>query len=211
MLEHLASSKQTQLRMLDAEGVASLLPHVFPQEWKNRVEVSIDAYCSISLDWFETFWKWVKNHNLELFANKLVVPILHKTSGLISLMRLQLNSPIICVQKHEVLQKEIRSVFSKLDVKYTEVRFLKHKMLMSYLKSLSPDDVLMAIKFGVPSNVIFSEPEARAFQKFLMERTKNSDWIYQDIVQVLLSCWQFITAVSGAPKKTTGHTHHGAF
>ena len=188
-LESLAFSKQTQLRMLDAEGVANLLPHVLPEEWKDQVEVSVDASCNISLDWFEMFWKWVKNHELELFTDKFVVPIVHKSSSLTSVMKLQLNSPIVCVQKYEVLQKEIRSVLSKLCIKYTECRFLKHDMLMSYLKSLSSNGVLMAVKLGVPSIqkltfTAFSELEAIAFQKFLVPR-KNTERIPHDIVQVL--------------------------
>ena len=176
LLEPLAFSKQTQLRMLDAKGVASLLPLVLPQEWRDQVEVSVDASCNISLNWFEMFWKWVKNQDLELFTGNFVVPIVQESSGFTSVMKLQPNSPVICVQKYEVLQKEIRSVLSKLGIKYTEARFLKHEKLMSYLKSLSPDEVLVTIKMSVPficslQNINLSAEEATALQNFTVSST----------------------------------------
>lgn len=132
-LKCLASSKQTQLRMLDAEGVANLLPHV--------LHVRTDATCSLPLDRFKIFW-WVKNHKLELFANKFVVPIVHETSFFpsVNVAKLELNSPIVCVPKYEFLPVKMEI---KLGVEHTQCYFLKH---MFYLKSLSTDGILTAIK-----------------------------------------------------------------
>ena len=199
-LEHLAISEQTQLRMLDAKGVASLLPHVLPREWRDQVEVSVDASCSISLKWFEMFWKWVKNQNLELFAGKFLVPIVHKTSGFTSVMKLQPNSPVISIQKHEVLQKEIRSVLSKLGIKYTEAIFLKHEKLTSYLKSLSPGGVLATIKMSIQftrslQDINLSAEEATALQNFVV---RSADLLPHE--QVLSNLSIFFPIVTSLPK-----------
>ena len=183
-LECLASSEQTQLRMLDAEGVAKLLPSVFPEEWEHQVEVSVNATGNFPLGWFEMFWKWVEDHRLELFVNKLVLPIVHKTRGLTSIVKLQLKSPIVHVSKGAFLSTKVARVLSKLGIKYTECEFLKHDELMCYLNDFSPNGVLTAIKIKAGAyslqsiqKVTFTSEEAVSFQKFLVSRELNSEHI----------------------------------
>lgn len=197
-LKDLASSKHTQLRMLNAEGVAKLLPHV------SQVEMR----CKFHICWLEIFWKWVKDHNLQLFANMFVVPIVHKIPGLLCVRKLQLNSPIVCVQKNEFLPN-VKSVVSKLGIQYTECKFLKHRKLMEYLKPLSPDGVLTAIEIGVSSvqsirKVTFSMEEATAFQEFLSSQRQHSDLLqHQQVLEnlsifVTVDCLSPVSLVNGS-------------
>ena len=51
----------TQLNMLEANDVKELLPEVFPQKWKNDVEL-INDRAHITLVWLEELWKYISKN-----------------------------------------------------------------------------------------------------------------------------------------------------
>ena len=176
LLKMVAQSGSTQLKMLDAQGVANLLVHVFPQEWEEKVEVRLDTSC-LPRQWFQTFWNWVKHHRLSLFKDKLVVPIAHNSHDPLTIMKL--SSPIVRVKKGEEVSRDMEAVLSKLDIKYTLrecVPWLDHEDLLAYLQPLTPRGVLKAIsKDHEPiRKICFSKVEANAFQNFLISASSSS-------------------------------------
>ena len=176
LLKTVAQSGSTQLRMLDAQGVADLLVHVFPQEWEGKVEVRLDT-SRLPRQWFQTFWNWVKCNRLCLFKDKLVVPIAHNSHDPLTIMKL--STPIVRVKKGEELSGDMEAVLSKLDIKYTLrecVPWLDHEDLLAYLQPLNPRGVLKAISKDHESirKICFSKVEANAFQKFLISASSSS-------------------------------------
>jgi len=70
-LQDVAKSEATQLRLLECENVARILKKSYPARlFEQNDEVSVDEL-KCSEEWFETFWKWVKNKNLNLFSFRM--------------------------------------------------------------------------------------------------------------------------------------------
>ena len=171
-LKKVASSGKTQLTILDACGVAELLPLIFPQEWEKNMKNSLNG-SNFPKTWFEIFWNWVKHNDLSLFEDLFIVPIASETN--LSVMRLKSNSGVVCVQRFNTIPAVYQNIFSKLGINYTlceHVPYLKHRDLMSYLNPLTPDGVLTALKeahsyISEIRSVPFFKAEAAAFQTFL--------------------------------------------
>ena len=74
-LTNVANSSQSQLRVLGSSQVASLIDEAMPVQWRNPNSVNFPCNEQFPTEWFKIFWEWVSNKNLELFANKLIVPV----------------------------------------------------------------------------------------------------------------------------------------
>lgn len=203
-LNTVARSGCTQLRMLDAQGVAKLLVYVFPCEWEGKVEVCLDT-SHFPQEWFQTFWNWVKHHRLRLFVDKIVVPIAHN-SRRDPFTVTKLNTPIVCVKKGKKLSGDMEAVLSKLDIKYTLcecVPWLDHEDLLSYMEPLTPHGVLKAISKDHKSirETCFSRVEANGFQKFLVSESSRLN------CEVLENLSIFFTSSSLAPEPVSLKSH----
>ena len=171
-----AKSGKTQLKILNTDRVAQLLPHCFPQQWKEQSIVTLPC-STFPTDWFKIFWNWVQSHDLSLFIGLPVLPLattsVRDGFRVIKLAQTAQSSVVIV---SDDCPREILTALSKLKVncgmlKY--VPFIWHNELYQYVhKSSSPAGILTAIGNANPatknvSRVSFSTPEATNLQRFL--------------------------------------------
>ena len=219
-LEEVATSNQTQLKLLDANGVANLLPLVFPQDWEEKKELKLDE-ADLLKDWLKVFWEWVKDYKLELFEGMLIVPIAHSKTSL-SIMKLKVDFGIVCVQSIDTLSKDMQDILHKLDVKYTlcgNVPYFKHKALFKYLHPFEPSGILSALKkvhpvsFSSIQRVSFSIENAKAFQDFIASNPRNLAE-YREVIEnlniflTLSGTTPISLATSSVGKKVIMEPHH---
>ena len=176
-LQRVASSGDTQLQVLSIQNVAKLLPSCFPHEWARSQTVSLPS-SSFPSDWFQTFWNWVRQHDLSYFANQLVVPLaVRDTRHGFKVTRLvpSLSSAVVYIS--EDCSPDLLNALTKLQVQctiYKHVDYLWHNQLYSYLNRQNPSGVLTAIgNAGQYTNSSLSSREASEFQTFLASRMSD--------------------------------------
>ena len=76
ILKEVASSKLTQLRELEDSVIPSLLDESMPSEWEQKDIIHFPNQSRFPSEWFELFWKWVRNRTLKSFEGKFVFPVI---------------------------------------------------------------------------------------------------------------------------------------
>ena len=149
----MASSQRTQLRSLDTQAVAELLPDCFPQEWRSCQTVSL-PHPFFPSEWFETFWRWVRTRDLHTFAGKLLLPVVSSKQSGFDVTTLTGNSPVLLFS--EQCSTDFLQALTKLQVRYTntsEFPYLYHKYLPSYVNEPSPSGILTAVANAHQRNI----------------------------------------------------------
>lgn len=148
-LKQVALSQRTRLKCLTEKEVASLLKQVLPSDWHGISLASMPHPC-LPLTWLETFWIWVKDKNLDLFRNQLLVPCYSSTARSLSkfhLAPLSIAQPLLYTSNP--CSEHVLSALYKMNVRVcikSEFDFVKHKNLAKYVKQLSNgNNVLDAI------------------------------------------------------------------
>ena len=171
-----ASSQRTQLRNLDTQAVAQLLPDCFPQEWRSCQTVSL-PHPFFPSEWFETFWGWIRTRDLRTFAGKLLLPVVSSKQSGFDITTLTGNSPVLLF--FEQCSTDFLQALTKLQVRYTnksEFPYLYHKYLPSYVNEPSPSGILTAVANAHQRNITeiqtvkLSPSEASIIQVYLSTR-----------------------------------------
>ena len=173
LLKKLANSGHTQLKLLNVETVAALLPNSFPQQWKGHSTVTLPCF-GFPTEWFELFWKWVQYQNLSHFIGLPVLPIATKSrrNGFCATKLMQSHQSSVLVVRANC-PNDMLTALCRLRVNCTMIEhtpFVKHFELSSYVHKLNdPAGILTAISNTRinPSDVRFSEKEAIFLQEFL--------------------------------------------
>ena len=173
-LERVATSRKTQLKILDPNSVAMLVARkCFPDEWSLRSEVSISE-TTFPTSWFKVFWDWIQHHSLALFNGLHVVPIVSNMDDFRA-SKLGPSCGVVYLERNQDFPIYIHHVLTKFNVQCTLqkcVPYLRHKHLNKYLNPFTPGGVLQAILEANPDitsvrEAVISPDEARAFQNFI--------------------------------------------
>ena len=172
-LQTVAASNLTNLQQLSVSTVAQQLPSCMPADWRNQQMVTPSS-SSYPLDWFKTFWEWMRryNHNLQHFTGELVVPI-SKGAGF-NVIRLSRSSAVVYLSVY--CHPDLRQALTKLNVKIADqydFPYLYHHQLFDFLHKFSADGVLSAIacahqgRVHQVKNVYLTVNEACEMRSFL--------------------------------------------
>ena len=172
-LQRVAASNWTNLQQLSVSTVAQQLPSCMPADWRNQ-QIVTPSSSSYPLDWFETFWEWLRryNHNLQHFTGELVVPI--SKGADFNVIRLSRCSAVVCLSVY--CHPDLRQALTKLNVKIADQNdfpYLNHRQLYDYLHKFTADGVLSAIACAYQGrvhqvqNVNLSANEACEMKSFL--------------------------------------------
>ena len=180
-LSNIARTNLTQLKILDVNAVASLLDESMPARWKNLDIVHYPWQEKFPSEWFQNFWEWVRNKNLTLFGNKLVIPTQaagFTGSNQFSVVRLQLHHKALYFPSYQVASQEVLSSLHKIGIHYslhTKFPYLNHSSLSSYINCFSARSLLDAIKSrGYYQSVEFTHSEASSLKSLFLNMPLNS-------------------------------------
>ena len=175
-LQCVAASNLTHLQQITVLTVAQQLPSCMPGDWINK-QVVTPSPSSFPLEWFQTFWEWVRryNHNLHDFAEQLVVPI-SKGAGQegFNVTRLSHDSAVVYLSVN--CHPDLLQALTKLELKtadQSDFPYLNHRQLFNYLHRFTVDGVLSAIacayrgRLHQIQNVSLARNEAYKLQSFL--------------------------------------------
>ena len=143
-----AQSGATQLKMLCASAVASLLDEVVPAKWR-QTGYGVMPDSQIPSDWLEKFWEWAKKQQLSTFQNKFIVPV--QTSSLSSQFTVVKLSPaqsVIYFPLYSECSEKTISVMEKYKIQYSnqsKFPYLERRSLASFVKTYSPATLLEVI------------------------------------------------------------------
>ena len=173
-LYQVAVSQQTRLRVLTEREVASLLPQGMPSNWRNSSLVSM-PHSQLTFTWLQTFWNWLKNKNLALFSNQLLLPCYGSTSNSTSsfyLTRLSSSQPVVYVSSYTSCPNNLLSALYKMNVRVclqSEFNFVQHRNLSGYVRYLDTNNVLDAVDSQASyRSAVFSTDEADSLRAFLI-------------------------------------------
>ena len=218
-LQAVASSGQTQLKNLSVLTIAQLLPQCMPLQWKHQQMVSLPI-AQFPSQWFQTFWEWVKPHNLQYFAKDLVLPVKEATnrSGF-NVTRLTTDSSVVYINYSEYCPSDLLSALTKLQVKvtyYSQFSYLRHKQLFDYVQRFTPDGVLTAAANAYKRrtyaihHVTLTESEASGLQTFLYSLSPYSVTAEQQEVlkhlRIFTTVNQSLTSIQQASLLSWGGT-----
>ena len=155
-LQAVATCKITQLRNLDTQTVAQLLPDCFPGEWRLRQTVSL-PHPSFPSEWFETFWRWVRSRDLSTFAGEVILPLVRYEQSAsapqsLQVTRLTSSSSVLSLNTQQC-SRDLLQALTKLQVRFTDPSqfpYLDHIQLPYYVNSLTSDGILTAIANAHP-------------------------------------------------------------
>ena len=185
-LQKIARTNSTQLQELTPTVIAKLLHSAMPQEWKQQNIVSL-PHPGFPSHWFEKFWEWVQDKQLQLFTHghHLVIPI-HQSEAVCSesfqITRLDGKSPLVFIPSSEDCHPVLLSALGKLQVMcstQSEFPYLQHKSLISSLKRFNPNGVLDAISASAVNfqRVVLTSEEAQVMRSFLSGYSINQQRI----------------------------------
>ena len=188
-LYEVASSQETKLRILTESEVAKLLPQAMPSDWQRR---SLVDSAHLPPTWFEKFWKWLQNRNLQLFHNQLIIPVCQSTqqnSRSFYITRLSTQSAVVYIGSYVSCSSSMLSALYKMNLvvcQQSEFSFVHHRQLAGYVKQFDTNGVLDAIAHQpANSSVVFSSEEADSFRNFLMSSTYTPNQHRRTVLQNL--------------------------
>ena len=190
-LYHVAKSQQTKLRVLTETEVASLLTQAMPSNWKSGSLIS-SPHSQRLTTWLQTFWNWVKNKQLNLFSNQLLIPCYSATSHSpqsFYLMSLNSAQPVVYVSNYTTCSKNLRSALYKMNVRIclqSEFSFVQHRHLTKYIKSLDTNNVLDKIASQKSyTGKSFTAEEADSLRTFIISGSYTPAKTRKDVLQNL--------------------------
>ncbi len=173
-LQNVAKSEDTQLRLLECEHVAKILKESYPESlFEKYDEVSV-GQLRCSKEWFEEFWEWVENKNLNLFRNLFLVPI---TSSSSFSVRKLIKGNTVLVERHQTC--ELETVLKEFDVTcilQKDVPYVRHRNMSILYQNFHPfncNGVLQAIRDAAHNKpwrnqfASVTSAEAEIFQRFI--------------------------------------------
>ena len=164
-LTRVADSKCTQLTLLHASAVASLLHQYLPKE-----SIISIPHPKVSLEWLEIFWRWVAGQNLDVFSNLLVVPIFNSLSHTISVVKLSPAAPTVFIPSTADISHHLQTALGKFSVqcceqsKFPFVNVTSASLMNQFLASGVLDAIYYSWNY---SNVALTTMEAAELRKFL--------------------------------------------
>ena len=179
-LTNIARTNLTQLKILDVNAVASLLDESMPAKWRKQDIVHYPCQERFPSEWFQNFWEWIRNKNLSLFGNKLIVPT--QAAGYtgynqFSVVRLQLHHKAFYFPSYQAAPKEVLSSLHKIGIHYSlqsKFSYLTHPSLSSYVNNFSARSFLVAIKSrGHYQSVKFTNSEASSLKTLFFDMPVN--------------------------------------
>ena len=192
-LDLVGQSNCTQLRLLSVAHVATLLDEVMSR-WSKQKAVSFPNPC-IPSDWFEKFWNWVRNKQLQSFQNKLVLPIqrAHNVPATreFQVIRLAASQPVLYFPSHSAAgSNTMLFVLDKLGVQYctqTSFPYVQHSQLTSYIKEYSPSALLDVMDSY--ASVSFTSQEAELLRSifYQVSLTYQNQTLLQNL-KIFSSC-----------------------
>ena len=171
-----AQSNCTQLTLLSVSHVATLLDEVISRWSKQKVVSFPNQY--IPSDWFDKFWNWVRDKQLQSFQNKFVLPIqrAHNIPATreFQVIRLAASQPVLYFPSHSTAgSNTMLSVLDKLGVQYctqTSFPYVQHSQLTSYIKEYSPSALLDVIALkGSYASVSLTSQEADLLRRLFCQ------------------------------------------
>ena len=175
-LKAIAESGYTNLKVLTANDVATLLPRSIPQEWQYENIVAM-PHSTFNMQWFKRFWRWVAGEKLNCFSNQFVVPVFNSQTQMSSITRLSQKLPSLFIPSTQICDSSLLSALEKLGVKcclQREYPFMRH---ISYLSELihffSSNGIVDAITCASPSfnSISLTKEEARQLRTQVHEVT----------------------------------------
>ena len=170
-LRCVANSNCTQLTLLTVNDVAQLLPQSMPSSWHSGFTSVVSmANSNLPSSWFELFWKWVRNHNLNQFRDLFVLPV-----GTNDVVRLKLNQAVVFISQYSSYSDQLLSAFNKLGVRYclqSRFPYVEHQSLSNYVNQYNANGILDSIHVASQySSAVFTKDEARALTSRLAQDT----------------------------------------
>ena len=190
-LYQVAISQQTRLRVLTEREVANHLTQAMPLNWKSGSLIS-SPHSQQLTTWLQTFWNWVKNKQLNLFSNQLLIPCYGATSHSsrsFYLMSLSTAQPVVYVSKHTACSESLLSALYKMNVRVclqSEFSFVQHNHLTRYIKCLDTNNALDAIASKRSYvGTSFTAKEADSLRSFLYSGSYTPSNSRKDVLQNL--------------------------
>ena len=170
-LRDVANSSYTQLTLLTVNDVAQLLPQSMPSSWCSGYNsVMSMTSCNFPSSWFENFWKWVRNHNLNLFQNLFVLPV-----GTNDVVRLKQNQAVVHISQYSSYSQHLLSAFNKLGIMYclqSSYPYVHHNLLSNYVNQYNGNGILDSIHIASRySSAVLTQDEAQALSSRLVQDT----------------------------------------
>ena len=194
-LLQVAGSNTTQLKVLDVSAVSTLLDEAMPSSWRNTKTVSLPDG-QFRLEWFQTFWTWLKNKQLSAFQNKFIFPVHCGTVPIttrFSVVRLLQSQPVLYVPSYTEYSNTMLSVLTKFGIQYcTQANFpyVEHRQLTKFVKTYSAKALLELITAKGSFASVNLSPEEAQFLKNAFSQISLSQrdcTVLQDL-QIFLSC-----------------------
>ena len=184
-LRDVAASNQTQLALLTAYDVSQLLPKSMPSS------LTLNDPCFNS-SWFEKFWKWVGNKNLNWFEGQCLLPV--GSNKIIRLIQ-KSKQAVVYMSQYNSCSPLLLSAFEKLGVMYSlqsRFPFLQHSSLSQYVNQFNTDGVLDSIyTASCYSNALLSPDESQALLSLFAQNTLHQTpnrFIVLKSLQIFMSC-----------------------
>ena len=190
-LQCVAASNLTHLQQITVSTVAQQLTSCMPEDWRNK-QVVTPSPSSYPLEWFRTFWEWVRryNHNLCNFAGQLVVPI-SKGAGQegFNVTRLSRDSAVVYLSVY--CHPDLLQALTKLELKIadqSDFPYLNHQQLFDYLHRFTADGVLSALACAYRGrvhqiqNVTLMKDEACKLQSFLANSLHSLNFEQKEVL-----------------------------
>ena len=170
-LRDVANSNFTQLAMLTVNEIAQLLPQSMPSAWQSTYGSVVSlSNCNFPTSWFESFWKWVKNHNLNLFQNQFVLLV-----GTNNVVRLKPNQAVIYISQYNSCSQHLLCAFDKLGIMYclqSRFPYIQHQSLSQYVNQYNANGILDSIHIASRySSTALTKEEAQALSSRLVQDT----------------------------------------
>ena len=172
-LKAIANGGYTNLQILTANTVATLLPRAMPLEWQHQTTVTL-PHSNFDMQWLQRFWRWVSGENLCLFSDQQLVPISDST-----VTRLNKSSPSLFIPRTQSYSPSLISCLKKLGVQCCEQKihtFVCHNSeLSSLMNFFSPEGIVDAIVCASPSygSVSLTDDEAVQLRTHIDRVTVN--------------------------------------
>ena len=180
-LTNVANTSQSQLRVLGSSQVASLIDEAMPVQWRNLNIVNFPCNEQFPTEWFKIFWEWVSNKNLELFSNKLIVPV--QKTGLsaanqFSVIRLASSQAVLYIPHYLTIVPEMTSLLNKYGVMcclQNLFPYLSHPGLTSYIVNYSADNILGVICKHLQYGTVELTPREAECLRGVLIKARNPD------------------------------------
>ncbi len=200
-LQCIGQTGQTQLTNLTVQHVANLIDECMPAKWRSASVITFTGHEQFPRDWFEKFWKWVSNKQLDLFVNKSIVPAQmagQSTSTSFYVVKLNNAGTTLYFPYHQAVSDEVLSSIQKFGINcalQAKFPYLSHSRLSTYIENFSGRSFLNCLaRCSNRSYVTLTTEEAKALQNLLSSTISRNDYT------VIRSIKMFVSAANTSAK-----------